>query len=607
MLKKLNIIALIITFLTLIQTSGAEKVSVAINFDPPHLAHGQRGLLNITVKGASNPKEPTLPTVDGLIIRPLSTQQSIQMNNNDVSTSITFSYTVSPQKTGEFTLPNFEWTIDDKKYTVTSPTSKLIVGEKSESSEPDIPLELKVNLSPENYYVGQMIPIQIIFSKPITTLTNPRALQLLNENDFATPGLLTPPTTDIVKENNTDKQIITFNTYITPLKSGEKNLSYEMLLQIQKTKPNTSKPHMNSLFDSVFGNMIINNLEEIQLTSTPTPLQILPLPENGKPENFSGAIGQFTIESLTATPQDAQVGDPITLKMIIKGSGNLDRISTPPLHLNNNWKTYKPKSTSETEDPYNATGKKIFEYIIIPQNDQITQTPTIAFNFFNPKTGHYTELKSNPINLKITHSTQPPITQNGQPTKNTPPTSPHQPNEILPIKPEITHSTKTLLSPIGYPFFTPTLLIAALLIGMLLFALKKYNLKNKNNTTYQKHLNKEKNIQDLFQKTHKAFNQKNAKEFYHSASLTILEIISKDHEKSSHLLTIEDVINHSNKLNLNKESIENLKTIFNLADLLKFSGVNNEIKLNSNEIKKFEYLVNELERHKSWINYSFPS
>lgn len=597
MLKIIKTFLLILIFAN--TAFAANKVTISSAFEPKALTLGKRGLLNITVSGSKDAPTPTLPEIDGLLIRPLGTQHSIKMTNGETAINVTHSFTVIPQRTGEFSLPDFNWDINGQKYSVSSPTTKLSVSiQDSKTTEgTSESIDLKVTIDKDKVYVGQMIPITVALYVPINMLGQVTTFPKAEGNDFMSYGYQEPGRTQIENPDGSKKQVLSFETYITPLKSGAIPLQYKMNLLIQNPKPITQTRAGNNFFDSIFGNMIVNTTEEMDPISLPEIINVETLPTHGKPENFTGAIGEFSIDSFSVSNESAQIGDPITLKLIVKGSGNIDRISPPVLNPGENWKAYKPKSTFNKEDNLGFKGTKIFEYIIIPQNAKITETPPISFSFFNPKTSRYSELTPNPIALKIIPSSETNIQPNPiRPSTNQNTSNLSNETEILPIKLGIKKTVNSLQPLITKIFFTPTLIGIAIILGSLLFLIKKQKIKHSQDTAYLKQINIEKAIQTNLQKVKKAFANHNAQEFYHAASIVILEVVARQNLKSSQALNQEDIVKFLTEKSLPEEQISFVKTIFHTTDMLKFSGFSNEQKLTSESLKNFESLINELEK-----------
>jgi len=128
-------------------------------------------------------------------------------------------------------------------------------------------------------------------------------------------------------------------------------------------------------------------------------LTVKPLPQAGKPADFSGAVGNFQL-AMEGSPKQVKIGDPITVKLKITGRGNFDRVASPVLNDSAGWRTYPPANTFQADDPVNFTGTKTFEMAVIPETKK-TAMPEYHFSYFDPVAEKYVTLKSVPGQLVV--------------------------------------------------------------------------------------------------------------------------------------------------------------------------------------------------------------
>ena len=160
-------------------------------------------------------------------------------------------------------------------------------------------------------------------------------------------------------------------------------------------------------------------------------VESLPLPEQNKPANFTGAVGNFTMTA-TAGPTNVTVGDPITVRVQISGSGALDSLTLPAQDAWRDFKTYPPTTKLETSDQFGFQGTKTFEQIISPQNSDVHELPALSFSFFNPDDGQYHTLTQAAVPLVVKAAGATPMPTLAA-TKNSTPEN-QTPQDILPIK-----------------------------------------------------------------------------------------------------------------------------------------------------------------------------
>ena len=133
-------------------------------------------------------------------------------------------------------------------------------------------------------------------------------------------------------------------------------------------------------------------------------IDITPLPEEGRPSDFRGAVGDFVVRA-SAKPVRVAAGDPITFSMLIgnvdENDSVLDTLRPPPLdQLEPLTRDFKIPT-----DPIAGTvdgNIKIFTQSIRPRDENVTEIPAIPFSFFDPDLETYRTLYTNPISIEVT-------------------------------------------------------------------------------------------------------------------------------------------------------------------------------------------------------------
>jgi hypothetical protein len=147
--------------------------------------------------------------------------------------------------------------------------------------------------------------------------------------------------------------------------------------------------------------------QEIKLKSQAVVLDVKPLPP-GAPPDFSGAIGNFTMET-DAKPKAAQVGDPFTITATITGRGNFDRVSAPSLEDDRGWHKYPSSADFKQDDDIGISGMKKFE-TVISANERKDKIPAQVFTYFDPTKEQYVTLRAEPIPVRVEGGTAPSST-----------------------------------------------------------------------------------------------------------------------------------------------------------------------------------------------------
>lgn len=144
------------------------------------------------------------------------------------------------------------------------------------------------------------------------------------------------------------------------------------------------------------------------LQSNPLEVVVKPLPETGRPPEFRGAVGSFSL-SLKASPLTLSVGDPISLEFVVSGPGNYETVQAPALPAANlaDWRTYDARKIIDPNDVSDGVkpGRASFSQIVMPQT-QAAEIPPFELTFFDPETGAYETRRTDPIPIEVAPDTR---------------------------------------------------------------------------------------------------------------------------------------------------------------------------------------------------------
>ena len=121
------------------------------------------------------------------------------------------------------------------------------------------------------------------------------------------------------------------------------------------------------------------------------------VPERGRPADWTGAIGTFAAEAVQVSKDKPEVGEPIRLRAILTGTGNLDRLITPEIPSSEQWDILPAQ-----ERRRHSEEQRFFVYTLVPRLPGKLLTPTIRFSTFDPKTKQYSRVEFKPIEVIVT-------------------------------------------------------------------------------------------------------------------------------------------------------------------------------------------------------------
>lgn len=406
------------SFLTLLFASHVASAATATaTLDAAEIPLGSAVHLTVAVQGVSSLSPPQIPAVDGLQYGSTRQSSNFQFINGAMSSSVSYTLELIPLRTGEFTIPGIAMQVGKEtlrtsplrlKVTAATPPPAIAAPGQavaSPASEPSVgetqnagAAMFQVVLPHHEGFVGEVLPVQArLFLHPNLKVRQV-SVPALEGDAFtiaAVPQQAAQTTENI---NGVGYNVLTWNTTVTAVKSGEFPLGGQVQVVVLQTSRNRARDMFGGgFFDEFFGGV---EAKTATLATKPTPLRILPLPTEGRPDSFSGAVGRFELSS-EANPRQVTAGDPITFQVVVRGSGNLDRLQPPRLADSPSWKTYPPSARPlPTGQPADAA-QKYFEQVLIPLDATVTAIPSLPWSYFDPEAKRYATLTLPALPLKV--------------------------------------------------------------------------------------------------------------------------------------------------------------------------------------------------------------
>jgi hypothetical protein len=454
---------------TLSQQISASEVSLGDTVD-----------ITFTLQNGSG-AEIQLPRVNGMTIVGTRTAQNITISNGAYSNSTAETFIVAPVITGDYTIPAFDIKLGDGQVLHTQPmkfhasqpgntpsaTSPQIApstvpmptpianppfnpngpvtmppgggpqpnplgnGNSPDTTSSNITVPVDADGAPvkvftiatpktTDAYVGETIPMRIECYIRVEVMANQDSLPTIKGSDFLMNNLSTRPGQDEVAIMGIAYHRETWVTAISAPKSGDFPFQIERDTYWQKTSGrNLSDPFGNLFFSRS------DNLEHQVVNSNAMTFHVHALPLEGRPDNFTGAIGQLKVTG-NAEPTSVTVGQPVTLHFSVSGEGNFDYVKCPSLASDPAWKSYVPSSKTDYLDESRTQGVKNFEQAIIPQKGGVVSPPIFgqtitllkngalplpaaSFSYFDPNTKKYVTVPVDLPSITVTGSMPPTV------------------------------------------------------------------------------------------------------------------------------------------------------------------------------------------------------
>jgi hypothetical protein len=401
---------------------------VRASLNPQRAQVGEPLTLAIEISGAQNVAAPAV-TADGFDVQYVGPSTQISIVNANISSSVQHRYSLLPLRAGHFTLGPFTVEYQGKTYQTASFNVDVTAGAQSpqgrapQAQAPPAPpstgqsgatqpgtaaaraLRLTVSVPQQEVYLHERVPLDVtlyVGSIHVADLQYPT----LAADGISVDKFPEPSQRQQVIDGET-YQVVHFQTTVVPLRSGTLTLGpADLQLNVLTRRRNSlfNDPFFQHFFeDDPFG----TERRRMELHSDPLTLNVLPLPEEGKPAGFSGAVGRFTLQ-VSAAPTEVTAGDPITLRMMLNGSGNVAEAAPPQLVNTDGFRTYETQpGKAEGGGPGSATVAKSFEQVLIPNDMHVSAVPAVSFSYFDPRTQRYGTARTDPIALVVRPSQNP--------------------------------------------------------------------------------------------------------------------------------------------------------------------------------------------------------
>jgi hypothetical protein len=386
---------------------------------PSRIRMGESAIIRVTSFGQL--KSITIPTVPGLVFEELGRSQGLEFVNGTAIPATFIQVRVTPQFAGVFSIPGLIPNSSTLGLQVINPDAPDPFAWRSQKPAPlpvapaPVPKGVQLQAGGAAYvhlamptrpiYVGESVPVEIEVGLRPGIVTSVNGLPSLTGSDFTLNNLSKQPERREQVIEGSTFVVLTWRSAIAAVKSGDFSLSAQSPLSVKintlsapdrAVASRMAWPLLQSLYNGIAP-------RDVTVASPSTELKVLPLPTEGQPKDFSGAVGEFQLSS-DISPVSVAAGDPLTLRLHISGVGNFDRVDAAMLDHLDRWKTYPAKSSFTPSDAVGYEGEKVFEQPLIAAQPGEQSIPGLEFSYFSPKTQHYERAHTPPIKVTVTAS-----------------------------------------------------------------------------------------------------------------------------------------------------------------------------------------------------------
>ena len=322
--------------------------------------------------------------------------------NGNRTSSRSISWTLIAKNHGTLVIPSLN-VIIGKKTLVTNSHEILVSKQNTEQSIKDLFLEVKV--SKDKAYVGEQVKLTYTFYTRIASKV--LSTEFPEYNDFWVEKLFDPVGIKFTPESWDDieidgysyKSLKIYEVALFPLQEGVYTLE-SMIMKIETKNKDSS---FNRLFwDDPFFDTFSQRTRAKLLVSDPVIIEVSPL--SNIPQNFTGAVGKFTLNT-SLSSSNIDEGSPTVFKVVLNGEGNLSNIGRPKIIFPDDIDVFEGETKAEKNISDDFSGSIIWEYNLIPRKNGIFIIDAIEIPYFNSVTKSWSIASSKDIKLNVNKST----------------------------------------------------------------------------------------------------------------------------------------------------------------------------------------------------------
>jgi len=396
----------------LVAAGPADAYEVALSLSRNEVAVGEQFTLTVEVRhdGVGNVPEPELPGVSNIRLVNSYSSRNFSYVNGKMTASLALQYVMVADEAGEYRIgPAVVGKAGDQ---ATSNVVTLRVvpagsstnvqrrfGDESESQS-SVGKDLMVLSTIDNDapYVGEQITYTFTFLRRVrilegTRYSPPSSVGFWNEElDTTEPREVVVDGQRYIAER--------VRTAMFPTGVGEYTIGEAVL---QTAVEDRRQGHRRDPFDIFNADPFdfFRSGREVRLATDPITVNVRPLPDQGKPAGFSGAVGRFHLKA-SVDRQEVKAGEPVTLKVTLGGEGNTKVVPAPDLVSFEDFKIYQSQSAESTfVRGDKIVGTKTWEYVLVPTSGGEVQIPPVRISAFDPVARKYETLATAAIPLRV--------------------------------------------------------------------------------------------------------------------------------------------------------------------------------------------------------------
>lgn len=341
---------------------------------------------------------------------------SMQIINGAVSSSVTYSYILVCDQIGDYTIGSATVEFEGTNYTSKPVKIKIVKGDPNRKKQSKSGQVSSAELSKNVFILAHSDKRKIKKGEQVTV-----TYKLYTKMNISAPQISKLPTYKgfWAEELNVGNRLnlklemykgerfrtaIIKKVALFPTKTGDLTITpFELTVPVHVRR---QKKKSNDIFDEFFNDSFFGRSQTVEhiARSNRIKIQVEQLPDNGKPESFFGAVGQFDMDAVL-DKNKVKTNEAVSLRLTISGTGNIKLLNVPEVKLPAGFERYEPKTSENISNGNVIAGRKTVEYLIVPRIPGKKIIPPVEFSYYNTKLKKYVTLKTPEFTVDVEKGT----------------------------------------------------------------------------------------------------------------------------------------------------------------------------------------------------------
>lgn len=398
---------------------NARDIKVSAFVDRNEISPDDMVSFTIQIEGTSDfPNIPPPESPDFVIVAGPSQSSSIQIINGRMNASKSVSWELAPTRSGQLVIPSVSVQYErrvyktdpvvvnvSKKSPQTAPIPQQRQNKPSQPSAESQKADVFIRAVPSSTVVfkGEEVDVSfVLYFQNVRTfarkkLPDAKGFWLEEFPVKAQPDISTETVDGVAYKKAVVQRLALF-----PITSGKLVID-PFVVDCEVVVP---APRRRSIFDDFFDDSFFDRsfrgtTQIVSVASKPVWVTVKDLPESGKPSNFTGAVGKFSIVSSIDTLETTE-DQAVTLRYKVSGTGNINSLKLLPVEFSNTVEAFEPKIDKKINYQGDAIqGTVTYEYVLIPRSAGLIRIPSLSFSYFDPGRNGYVSATARGFDIKV--------------------------------------------------------------------------------------------------------------------------------------------------------------------------------------------------------------